>query len=107
MVAEDDGLAYVIGQAAEAGLDVDDVHVVAVLETERDYLEAIGAIGPGWPTPATPDARRPTAVKGPLIGPNWPTATRAACGLRWSDRGKEVVQLSSHCSHGTSEVAGR
>jgi hypothetical protein len=46
VVAEDDGLAYVIGQAAEAGLAVDDVHVVAVLEVEEDYLEAIGAIGP-------------------------------------------------------------
>lgn len=46
VVAEDDGLAYVIGQAAEAGLDVDDVQVVAVLDAEEDYLEAIGAIGP-------------------------------------------------------------
>ena len=46
VVAEDDSLAYVLGQATEAGLDVDDVQVVAVLETERDYLEAIGAIGP-------------------------------------------------------------
>jgi hypothetical protein len=46
VVAEDDGLAYVLGQASEAGLDVDDVQVVAVLEAEQDYLEAIGAIGP-------------------------------------------------------------
>ena len=46
VVGEDDGLAYVIGQASEAHLDLDDVHIAAVLDTERDYLEAIGAIGP-------------------------------------------------------------
>ena len=46
VVAEDDSLAYVLGKASEAGLDVDDVQVVAVIETELDYLEAIGAIGP-------------------------------------------------------------
>ena len=40
------GLAYVLGRATEAGLDADDVQIVAVLETERAYLEAIGAIGP-------------------------------------------------------------
>lgn len=46
VVGEDDGLAYVIGQASEAHLGLDDVHIAAVLDTERDYLEAIGAIGP-------------------------------------------------------------
>ena len=86
------------GQATEAGLDVDDVQVVAVLETERDYLEAIGAIGPRVADPTgtrlTVNHRR-----------NRPVERRLA--LSWSHRGKEVVQLSSHCSHGTSEVAGR
>jgi len=46
VVAEDDGLAYVIGQAGEAGMEVDDVQILAVLEAELDYLEAIGAVGP-------------------------------------------------------------
>ena len=46
VVAEDESLAYVLGRAGEAGLDVTDVQVVTVLEVERDYLEAIGAIGP-------------------------------------------------------------
>ncbi len=46
MVGEDDGLAYVIGQASEAGLDLDDTHIAVVLEVEEAYLEAIGAIGP-------------------------------------------------------------
>ena len=58
VVAEDDGLAYVIGKAADAGLEVDDVQILAVLETERDYLEAIGAIGPrvADPTGGEPSA---------------------------------------------------
>ena len=55
IVAEDDGLAYVLGQATEAGLDVEDVQVVAVLEIELDYLEAIGAIGPRVADPAEVD----------------------------------------------------
>jgi hypothetical protein len=46
VVGDDDGLAYVIGQASEAGLEVDDADIAVVLETERAYLEAIGAIGP-------------------------------------------------------------
>jgi len=46
VVGDDDGLAYVIGRASEAGLDVDDADIAVVLETERAYLEAIGAIGP-------------------------------------------------------------
>jgi hypothetical protein len=46
VVAEDDALAYMLGQAGEAGLEIDDAQVVAVLEAEQDYLEAIGAIGP-------------------------------------------------------------
>jgi hypothetical protein len=54
VVAEDDSLAYVLGQASEAGLEVDDGQVVAVLEAERDYLEAIGAIGPRVAEPDDP-----------------------------------------------------
>jgi hypothetical protein len=46
VVGDVDGLAYVLGQASEAGLEVEDVQVVAVLEVEREYLTAIGAIGP-------------------------------------------------------------
>ena len=46
VVVEDEGLGYVLGQASEAGLEVDDVQVLTVLEVELDYLEAIGAIGP-------------------------------------------------------------
>ena len=35
-------LAYVLGQATDAGLDVDDAQVAVVLDAERAYLEAIG-----------------------------------------------------------------
>ena len=49
VVGDLDGLAYVLGRATQAGLPVDDVQVATVLETERQYLEAIGAIGPQAP----------------------------------------------------------
>jgi hypothetical protein len=46
VVGEDDSLAYVLGQAGEAGLEADDTQIALVLDTERAYLTAIGAIGP-------------------------------------------------------------
>jgi hypothetical protein len=45
VAADDEGLAFVLGRAAEAGLEVDDVAVVEVLEAEEAYLAAIGAVG--------------------------------------------------------------
>jgi len=65
VVAEDDGLAYVLGQASEAGIDVDDVQVVAVIEAEQDYLEAIGAIGPRVIDPIEVDEVR--AIEEPAL----------------------------------------
>jgi hypothetical protein len=53
---DDEALAYVLGVAAERGLDVDDVHVAHVLHEERGYLAAIGAIGRAVPTPDDPGA---------------------------------------------------
>jgi hypothetical protein len=46
VAAEDDALAYVLGRAAEADMEVDDVWVVQVLDANEAYLRAIGAIGP-------------------------------------------------------------
>ena len=46
VVGEDDGLAYVLGQAGEVGLEADDTQIALVLDAERAYLGAIGAIGP-------------------------------------------------------------
>ena len=61
LVAEDDeGVAYVIGRAAESELEVTDVQVVQVLEAEMAYLDAIGALGTEVAPPRTPDADGPT-----------------------------------------------
>lgn len=55
MVADDDeGLAFVLGRAGEAGLEVDDVQIAAVVEQVMAYLEAIGAIGTAVDGPAEP-----------------------------------------------------
>jgi hypothetical protein len=37
---------YLIGQAEQAGLSIDDVDVLNVIEAHLEYLDAIGAIGP-------------------------------------------------------------
>src|SRR4051812_12006902 len=52
VVEDDEGVAWVLGQADEAGLEVTDAEVAIVLEVELAYFEAIGAIGgeaPGLP----------------------------------------------------------
>ncbi len=51
---EDEGLAYVLGKLAEAGMEVDDTHVVAVLDAEESYLRAIGAVGGAVDGPVDP-----------------------------------------------------
>ena len=56
VAGEDDAVAYVLGRAADAGLRIDDVWVVQVLDGDAAYLEAIGAIGPELPpAPDRPD----------------------------------------------------
>ena len=57
MAAEDDALAFVIGRATDAGLDVEDVTVVQVIEGNEKYLEAIGAIGAQLPMPEDPTGK--------------------------------------------------
>lgn len=57
VAAEDDALAFVIGKATEAGLEVDDVVVVQVIEGNEKYLEAIGAIGSQLPMPEDPTVK--------------------------------------------------
>jgi hypothetical protein len=52
VVEDDEGIAWVLGKADEAGLEVTDTDVATVLEVELAYLDAIGAIGgeaPGLP----------------------------------------------------------
>ncbi len=45
MVDEDKALAFVIGRASRAEVDVTDEEIVVVLDSTISYLSAIGAIG--------------------------------------------------------------
>lgn len=54
VVPDDEPTAYVLGRVSSAGLDIDDVHVVAILDAELDYYVAIGAIGPRLDGPDDP-----------------------------------------------------
>jgi hypothetical protein len=56
LTADDEGVAYVLGRASEAALEVDDVQIVLVLQGEEAYLEAIGAIGAEVPEPVDPES---------------------------------------------------
>ncbi|MEX2627617.1 MAG: hypothetical protein WD225_12090 [Ilumatobacteraceae bacterium] len=47
VVTEDSLIAYLLGAADEAGIELlDDVDAVAVVDAHLDYFEAIGAVGP-------------------------------------------------------------
>ena len=46
VVRDDEPVAFILGQADEAELEVSDEQVVAILAVEEQYYEAIGAIGP-------------------------------------------------------------
>jgi hypothetical protein len=52
VVPDDEPTAYVLGKVGDAGLDLSDEDVVAILDTELLYYEAIGAIGPRLEGPA-------------------------------------------------------
>jgi hypothetical protein len=45
LVADDEGIAWIIGRVDATGLDISDDDVVEVLEAAQAYLETIGAIG--------------------------------------------------------------
>jgi hypothetical protein len=51
VVADDDAVAIVLGQADDAGMEVTDVAVVEVLDLLLDHLVQIGAVGPAVPPP--------------------------------------------------------
>jgi hypothetical protein len=46
VVADDEPVAWILGRLDERGVDIDDAHVVAVLDAEQEYYRAIGVIGP-------------------------------------------------------------
>lgn len=54
VAGENEGLAFVIGRAADAGMEIDDLWVLAVLDAEQAYLGAIGAIGSPLAVPEDP-----------------------------------------------------
>jgi hypothetical protein len=63
VVEDEEGVAFVLGRADEAGLDVTDEEVAAVLEVEVGYFTAIGAIGGTVPEPSDdPDTDGPTTA---------------------------------------------
>ncbi len=49
MATDDEAVAYVLGRATDAELEVTDVQVVEVLDANDSYLRAIGAVGPVVP----------------------------------------------------------
>jgi len=46
MATDDEAVAFVLGRATDADLEVSDVEVVQVLDANDLYLRAIGAVGP-------------------------------------------------------------
>ena len=46
VVEETDAAGYLIGQVEAAGMDVEDVDVVHVVDAHLAYFESIGAVGP-------------------------------------------------------------
>lgn len=54
VAADDDGVAYVLGKATDAGMEIPDTWVVQVLDASTAYLVAIGAIAGEVPGPADP-----------------------------------------------------
>lgn len=54
VVGDAEPIAYILGRADEAGLDLADDHVVSILVAQEAYYEAIGAIGPEVAGPDDP-----------------------------------------------------
>jgi len=46
VVPDDEPTAFVLGKVGDAGLDLSDDDVLAILDAESAYYQAIGAIGP-------------------------------------------------------------
>jgi hypothetical protein len=54
VVPDDEPTAYVLGRVESAGLELTDDEVVAILDTEVLYYEAIGVFGPQLQEPPEP-----------------------------------------------------
>lgn len=51
VVPDDEPVAYVLGRVESAELELSDADVVAILDVELEYYQAIGAIGPNLDAP--------------------------------------------------------
>lgn len=54
VVTDDEPIAYILGRADDAELDVTDDQVVAILTAQEDYYRRIGAFGPEVSGPDDP-----------------------------------------------------
>ena len=66
LVSDDEPLAFVLGRCEATSLDVSDAAVATILEVERGYYQAIGAIGPQVTGPEDPSS---TGPDGPAAAP--------------------------------------
>ena len=89
VVTDDEPLAYVLGRCEATSLDVSDAAVATILEVERGYYEAIGAIGPQVTGPDDPVA---AGADGPSAAPTM-TSTPA--------EPDETVQTDETATEGT------
>lgn len=62
VVGDEEPIAYILGRADAASLEVTDDQVVAILDAQERYYEAIGAIGPRVAGPADPDGPSASAT---------------------------------------------
>ena len=82
LVSDDEPLAFVLGRCEATSLDVSDAAVATILEVERGYYEAIGAIGPRVTGPDDPEGAGPD---GPAAAPTM-SATSAERAEHESDQ---------------------
>lgn len=62
VVGDEEVLAFILGRADQAALDVTDDQVLAILAGQERYYEAIGAIGPRVVGPLDPDDEGPAVT---------------------------------------------
>lgn len=55
VVPDDEPIAYILGRVEDEQLELTDDQVVAILDAETGYYEAIGAIGPRVVDPVDPE----------------------------------------------------
>jgi len=62
VVTDDEPVAFIIGRADDAEIEITDEQIVAILQAQESYYQAIGAFGPEVGGPEDPDV---TSSSGP------------------------------------------